>query len=236
MADKDPIPATDQDFDTLQGILVTAVTANKLAWGIPDAEITKLTDKQTVWAAAWLIAKDKLNSTSAQKKAKDLARTAYEKVLRPFIQKWIYRNELMDDSDVEQCGLRPRDTTPTPAAKPPQPVVKVKRGETTELISSCNGIPGVKAYGCLVTEGAPLPEGIAINADGRIVVMNMGNGTNPPAPDPEPPITGAIVDLTSQRIKKFTGLRPGKNYFFYYYAVNAEGVSQLSEPVSMVCW
>jgi hypothetical protein len=81
--------------------LVTKVTANKLAWGIPDAEITKLTDKQTVWDAAWLIAKYKLNSTSAQRKAKDLARGGYEKVLRPFIQKWIYRNELMDDAAVE---------------------------------------------------------------------------------------------------------------------------------------
>jgi hypothetical protein len=232
---KDVIPEADQDFDTLQGILVSKVTANKPAWEIPDAEITKLTDKQTVWATAWLIAKDKQNSTSAQKKAKDLARKGYEKVLRPFIQKWIYRNDLMDDAAAEQCGLRPRDSTQTPSTKPTRPVVKVKRGETTELISSCAGIAGVKSYGCLVTEGAPLPDIITINADGRVVVMDLGNdGPEPPAEEPK--ITGVIIDLTSQRIKKFTGLRPGKNYFFYYYAVNAAGVSLLSEPVSMVCW
>src|SRR4051812_22055312 len=98
MSATDPIPAPDHEFDDLQNTLITAVSdpANA-AWTIPAGEITKLTVKQAIWIAAWAIAKDKLNSTTGQKKAKDQARKNLEKVLRPFIQKWIYRNELMDD-------------------------------------------------------------------------------------------------------------------------------------------
>ena len=236
MAHTHPLPAGDSEFDTLQAILVAAVSTNAVDWDILAAEITKLTDKQTIWAAAWLIAKDKQNSTSAQKKAKDLARKNYEKVLRPFIQKWIYRNEAMDDSDVEQCGLKPRDTTHTPATKPTQPVAIAKRGEPGELIGSCAAVSGAKRYNCIVTEGAPLPDGFNINDQGRIV----WSGNNNPNPDPnapvEPKFTGLIVDLTEQRVKKFSGLKPGSTYYIYFFASNAAGVSILSAPVSMVCW
>lgn len=234
MANTQPLPATDSDFDTLQAIIVTAVTTNALAWAIPTAEITKLTDKQTVWAAAWLVAKDKQNSTTAQKKAKDLARKAYEKVLRPFIQKWIYRNEAMDESDVEECGLKPRDTTHTPAAKPATPVVKVKRAETTELVSSCAGVQGAKGYNCIVTENAPLPDAIQINEQGRIIFPTRQDAEKSMEPGAE--LGLVILDLTTQRVKKFSGLKPGTTYYFYYYAINASGVSMLSAPVSIVCW
>ena len=114
----DLIPRPDNKFDTFQDVLVAAVSANAVAWGIPAGDVTALTTQQTLWAAAWNIAKDKQNSTTAQRKAKDLARVNYEAVLRPFIQKWIYRNALMDDAAVEQCGLKPRDKTRTPAPVP----------------------------------------------------------------------------------------------------------------------
>ena len=232
MATQEPLPAPDSDFDILQGILVAAVIAHAAAWNIPAAEITKLTDKQTIWAAAWLIAKDKQNSTSAQKKAKDLARKAYQKVLRPFIQKWIYRNESMDAAAVEECGLKPRETGHTPATIPAQPVVTVKRGTLGELIPSCVAVPGAKHYGCIMTENGTLPEGLILTPDGKLVAQWDNKNMNMA----QPQITGLQIDLTEQRIKHFTGLKHDATYYFYFYAVNAAGVSILSEVVSMVCW
>ena len=227
MATKDDIiPSSDADFDTLQAILVAAVALNAVAWGIPAGEITKLTDKQTIWDAAWLIAKDKLNSTVAQKTAKTLARNNYEKKLRPFIQKWIYRNELMDASDIEECGLLPHDASHTPATKPDAVTVTVKHGQWEELISSCSSVPKA-IFGCIVTEGAPLPPWLTITPDGKIVFIKGS--------DPVPQYDSIRIDLTTQRVKHFTGLTRGSTYYFYYWVVNAAGVSPLSEPTMVVC-
>ena len=67
---EDIIPSGDAEFDILQRVLVAAVLANAAGWNIPTIEITKLTDKQTIWDAAWAIAQDKQNSTTAQKRPK----------------------------------------------------------------------------------------------------------------------------------------------------------------------
>lgn len=233
MATQEPLPSADGEFDTLQVIIVTAVTANATAWSIPTAEITKVTTAQAPWTSTWAIAKDKQNSTSAQKKAKDLARAAYEKVLRPFIQKWIFLNETMDASDVEECGLKPRDTSHTPATKPLAGTATVKPGASGELIAKCVAQAGAKYYGCIMTEGGPLPSSFEITSDGKIIPpldnpSGAGNGSGEG-------VTGFQIDLTSQREKHFTGLTKGKTYYFYFYLVNAAGVSPLSAPVSIVC-
>lgn len=236
MAKKDLLPGTDPEFDILQAILVAAVVANAAGWNIPLTEVTKLTDAQTPWTNTWAIAKDKQNCTTAQRKAKDLARSNYKKVMRAFIQKWIYRNDSMDDTAIEECGLKPRDTSHTPATKPGQPVAKAKRAEQGAIIGSCEIQPEAKRYCCIVTEGAPLPDGIAINEQGRFVWSNNKN----PNPDPNPPkqneLTGIIIDFTDQRVKKFTGLKHDVTYYIYFFSSNTAGVSILSEPVSIVCW
>jgi len=233
MPNQDSIPRPDNEFDTLQGIIVAAVVAKRVAWAIPADEIAKITDKQSVWTDAWKVAKDKQNSTTAQKKAKDLARVDYTKVLRPFIQKWIYRNEQMDAAAVEQCGLKPRDTTPTPVNKPETPMATIKRGVPGELIATCAIVPKAKYYGCLMLEGGPLPNWLHINSEGKIVVTNMEKFATD---EKLGKVTGFQLDLTEKRTKRFAGLKPGATYYFYCYAVNSAGVSPLSEVISMMCW
>lgn len=120
--------------------------------------------------------------------------------------------------------------------KPGQCVVTVKRGMAGELIPTCAVIENAKHYGCIMTEGAPLPEGVIITASGRIVWN--GNEPMPPSPPASPGMmfTGLQLDLTMQREKHFTDLKHDVTYYFYYYAVNATGVGPLSEVVSIVCW
>ncbi|MGE0637303.1 MAG: hypothetical protein AB7G44_16200 [Bacteroidia bacterium] len=130
------------------------------------------------------------------------------------------------------AGFTPTKT-PGETVKPGQGTVTVKRGIAGELISTCSIVEGAKHYGCIMTEGAPLPNWVTISADGRIVLE-----TNNPMPDPMPGLTPVSVqlDFTDQREKHFLGLKHDVTYYFYFYAVNAKGVGPLSEAVSMVCW
>ena len=43
---------------------------------------------------------------------------------------------------------------------------------------------------------------------------------------------GAILDLTKGRKKKFSNLQVGVTYYVYFWAMNAGGVSPLSDAVS----
>jgi hypothetical protein len=132
MATHDTIPSKDGEFDTFQGNLVATVTANKVAWAIPDPAIAELGTPQAAWAA-----QNKKNVTTSQRTAKNEARTAYEKVLRPFIQKWIYINSNMTAADIELCGLKPHDkhhgNIPAPTTVPLIDVTLAK-GNVLEII------------------------------------------------------------------------------------------------------
>ncbi len=236
MPSKDVIPEQDVQFDIQQDNLVSKVTTNAVAWGIPAGEITKLTDKQAIWTPAWNAVKVKQNATQAQREAKDIARHNYEKVLRPFIQKWIYRNENMDNADIEECGLRPRDTTPTDKPAPDTPAdIQVKRGGSGELLPECGKVEFAESYGCIMMAGIPLPAFITLTPAGQLVVLNESGS---PGPGPGSGVPGQVliaVDLTKKRKKKFTGLTPGVDYYFYFYTLNAAGASPLSAPVVMKC-
>jgi len=118
---------------------------------------------------------------------------------------------------------------PGESVKPGQTTVTVKRGIAGELISTCEKIENAKHYGCIMTEGAPLPDFAVVTGDGKIIFPIDGS------PAPGGPVS-VQFDFTDQREKHFTNLKHDVTYYFYYYVVNATGVGPLSEPVSIVCW
>lgn len=230
MAYQGPLPAGDGEFDILQEIIVAAAVANATGWKIPATEITKLTDAQAPWNSTWAIAKNKQNTTTAQREAKRTARKNYSKVLRPFIQKWIYRNENMNDSHVEQCGLKPRGSGNPSTALFEGLTITVRRGEPGELITSCKVLRGARSYGCIMVESGTLPDWFMLSPEGHLTFIAAKF-----KPEQNKIVT-IQTDLNPQRTKKFARLKPGTTYYFYYYVISAAGVSGLSEPVSMVCW
>ncbi len=114
------------------------------------------------------------------------------------------------------------------SVKPAQCIAEVERGIGGELIASCLKIYNAKHYICFMTEGAPLPAGYTLDADGRLVWI-----INPPV---NPPFASLQIDFTDQRIKHFKNLKHDVTYYFYFFAVNAKGVGPVSEVVSMECW
>ncbi|MGE0636051.1 MAG: hypothetical protein AB7P01_06405 [Bacteroidia bacterium] len=129
------IPKQDAAFDAFQLNLFDKVTLNAPVWNIPATALAVLGLVKTPWDAAWLIAKSKSNRTATQVSTKNVARRNYEQKLRPFIQSWIYRNDMMDDNAIVECGLKPRDKTRTPVAVPTSvPVITMEYASGNVLV------------------------------------------------------------------------------------------------------
>ena len=90
--------------------------------------------------------------------------------------------------------------------------------------------PGATFYGCILVAGQPLPDGVSLNGSGRLIARG-GKAMNALAQHE----IFIIIDLNKSRKKHFTGLKKGVDYYFYFYAGNSAGVSQLSEKVELMC-
>ena len=101
--------------------------------------------------------------------------------------------------------------------------ITVVHGETPGIIKAfCESFGKNTNYGCLVSVGKPLDAGISINQSGQLMIPA---GTV---------ITQIIHDLNHGRIKTFTSLTKGVDYYFYFYVINTLGVSTLSVGVELM--
>lgn len=131
---KDIIPTADADFDFFQNQVYTKSDTNRVAWGIPQVDLDDLKVLKDDWDAAWLIAKDPDERTSAEVQAKDSAREVYEPALRQFVQQWIQNNKKVSDQERVSMGIKPRDKTrtknPVPASTP---IIELKAGAASSI-------------------------------------------------------------------------------------------------------
>ena len=126
MSTSDFIPRPDTEFNVWQGNLITLIDPNVTAWGIAAADMTALKARQTTWAAAFAKASNKQNRSTADVRAKDDARTLYEKNLRSFVAQWLANNNKVTDSDRDRMDITVKSGTRTPVAVPvSSPVGKV---------------------------------------------------------------------------------------------------------------
>jgi hypothetical protein len=128
------------------------------------------------------------------------------------------------DTDIIALGsFKPTNTSRVKAVKPVQPTgVVVKRDAADgEMLASCDSVGESHKYGCIVSD-LLLPTGISINAGGQIKF-------------PSGMLANVIIDLNQSRNKKLIGLVSGTMYYFYFYIVNAAGVSTLSAVFPLRC-
>ena len=114
-----------------------------------------------------------------------------------------------------------------PPATPGVP--KVVRTDTGVLVAEVDAVSGAEYYGCIVTVNTPKPENININAAGQIV----GEEDNGAPVMASSGTMNVIFDFNKSRKKTFKELPLRVNYYFYFYAVNARGVSQFSTGTMM---
>lgn len=114
----DYIPKSDANFDIWQLSLVQIISDNKVAWGIPDEDIQRITTSQAPWMSAFAKASIRHNRTSADVQAKHDCREAYDDVIRGFVAQWLSNNIKVTDSDRERMGLTVRSDSHTPVPVP----------------------------------------------------------------------------------------------------------------------
>ena len=119
------------------------------------------------------------------------------------------------------AGYTPTKTGETKAVVPAAPVVeKIERGSKGVLIPTCKTVAGGEYYGCLAFD-KPIDTSVFF-VDGMLGFAEEFKAEYRHL-------------VTKGRKKTFTNLRSGVEYWFYFYAGNSAGVSQLSAGVSMVC-
>jgi hypothetical protein len=136
-----------------------------------------------------------------------------------------------DENTILLAGFVPTKGNISQANPPTQPqLVTITRAVPGTFVTECAVVEGADSYGGLLTAEL-LPPGTGINANGQIV-SNDNGVAGPAAPATTPGTVRFIADFNKGRKKIFSGLQIGSTYYMYYWAVNAAGVSILSEPVS----
>ena len=124
---------------------------------------------------------------------------------------------------IVQAAFKPVNDGRIAALKPSkaQKVVVARDVADGEMKAECESYGENFKYGCIVSNML-LPANIFINAAGQIMIPG---GT----------LATLIIDLNQERKKQFMGLTSGAFYYFYFYVVNAAGVSTLSAVKSLRC-
>jgi hypothetical protein len=118
MPSKDYIPRKDEDFDILQTNVYTTSSNNASKWSIASTQFSLLSTPRQRWTTAYAAYKNPITRTPGITQEKSDARSAYEPVLRLFIQGQLTHNALVTDGDLRSMGLPVYDRTPTEAKVP----------------------------------------------------------------------------------------------------------------------
>lgn len=134
------------------------------------------------------------------------------------------------------AGFVPTKARNSGVAVPAVPhITALKRGPTHELFAECAKVAGARYYGCILVQGQPLPALVSMNGLGQLVGVALQNESPANSFQPANGSIIAAIDLTQGRKKHFVGLQKGVDYYFYFYAGNASGVSALSAPECIMC-
>jgi hypothetical protein len=172
-----------------------------------------------------------INARAAYTKGGSAQEPAYNAAYKEIMKKLNKEADYVDGialGDKDKITLSGFNPTTNPAQRststyPYQPtgVIFVADTPTGEIHTSCDHHDGKVNYGCIVSEGQPLRDGVTMSKDGQVKI--------PPC------LNNIFQSVSHQRQKEFTGLTAGVNYYIYYYVVNTAGASPLSIGLKVLC-
>lgn len=126
----------------------------------------------------------------------------------------------VNDDMIILAGYTPTKTGDSKAVVPVAPVIEgVEQGSTGVLEPQCKAVAGADYYSCIILDK---PWDYTLHfVEGTLMLSNF---------------TGFFRHIVTKGRKKLVpALTPKTDYWFYFYAGNSAGVSQLSAGVSKVC-
>ncbi len=133
---------------------------------------------------------------------------------------------------IEMGGYTPTKTIDSVVNPPAIPQgAMLSRGAIGQLFAEVPKVVGAETYGCIVFAGLPIMDSLTF-ANGQFIASE---DKDPAAKADKGSNVIVVIDVTKGRKKQFINLQPGTEYFFYFYAGNASGVSLLSEVRSIIC-
>ena len=126
---------TDDDLFNAQGVYVTGVVTNAVAWGIPAPAVAALVARRAEYEPLYHKSQDKNTRTKTDVAAYRQSKTLYENELRTFHNEWIGPATSIPFEEKLLLGGREKDTQPTPLSEQivlttPAPVIKAKCTES----------------------------------------------------------------------------------------------------------
>ncbi len=139
-----------------------------------------------------------------------------------FINGLVKNNQTQANVIIVSGGFVPTKAGSTSVPVPAIPTNNtLDRGDIQEhgvINTTTPAVPGATFYGCVASENAPLDPNSFIN--GQLII----NAANP---------NKVRMDVNKSRKKTFTALTSGVNYYFQFYAGNANGISALSTAINI---
>lgn len=127
-----------------------------------------------------------------------------------------------NEATILEGGFQPRKTFRSGKNIPSAPEIeKIGHGGEGVITAACKLIEPNIYYGCIISEGAPLPDNFIMQLGKLIIPAGLSM-----------PIQ---IDENKSRKKSFSNLKSGTRYHVYFFARNSAGVSLLGEPKSIIC-
>jgi len=103
---KDYIPRGKNEFFTFQQALVTTITNNAAAWNLPAADVSDLSGASAEYTTLYTITGNKKNCTATQREEHNKFRTAYEKQIRKFVNRFLRDNPDTNAAVLHSAGIK----------------------------------------------------------------------------------------------------------------------------------
>jgi len=91
-----------------------------------------------------------------------------------------------------------------------------------QLTSDCEVFPFGTSFVGILCEGGPLPADVTVDAEGAVVI-------------PSTTTIRIFVHTSKQRKKVYRNLKSGTYYYCYYFVINNQGVSVISNQAKTMC-